>query len=76
MVNSDSDKTLLLMQITVYGEYVLSNVFIINFIIKQTYAGCFIAFCTTFCYRKIALAKFIYSGLNQIKTNYLVDLGR
>lgn len=31
MVNSDSDKTLLLMQMMTYGEYVLSNVFIINF---------------------------------------------
>lgn len=31
MVTSDSDKTLLLMQIIVYGEYVLSDIFITNF---------------------------------------------
>lgn len=64
MVNSDSDKTLLLMQMMVYREYVLSNMFIINVIIKQTYAGCSNAFCTTFCYRKITLVELIYSALN------------
>lgn len=61
----DSDKTLLLMQMMAYGEYVLSNVFLINFYDK-TDLGFLNLFCRTLCYRKIALSKI---NLVSIKLN-------
>lgn len=65
MFTSDSDKILLLMQMMVYGKYVLSNVFIINFYDK-TGLWFLNLFCTTLCYRKIALTKI---NLVSIKSN-------
>ena len=61
----DSDKTLLLMQMMTYGEYVLSNVFLIN-VYDKTDLGFLNLFYRTLCYRKIALSKI---NLVSIKSN-------